>query len=95
MHYRHFYYNANDDWILYRQKHLEGFPATHGRKGKREVEGRLTCELAWKLNKDKLIRMAYKNTFNALAATAELFWDLATEEANRKVKDDSTTNRTV
>ena len=55
----------------------------------------ITCAMAWKLNKDKLIRMAYKNTFNALAATAELFWDLATEEANRKVKDDSTTNRTV
>ena len=52
-------------------------------------------ELAWKENKDKLIRMAYRNTFNALAATAELFWDLATEEANRKGINDSTTDRTA
>lgn len=51
--------------------------------------------MAWELNRDRLNKIAYKNTFNALAITAELFWDLATEEANRKVKNDSTTNRTV
>jgi len=52
-------------------------------------------ELAWKENKDKLIRMAYRNTFNALKATAELFWELATEAAKREVKDDSPTDRTT
>jgi len=44
----------------------------------------LTCAMAWKLNRDTLQRKASINTFNALAITAELFWDLATEEANRK-----------
>jgi len=48
--------------------------------------------MAWKLNRDKLIRMANRNTFNALAIAFETGWDLATEEAK---KDDSKTNRTV
>jgi len=52
---------------------------------------KLTCEMAWELNRDRLVKMAYKNTFNALATTAELFWILATEEAK---KDDRKTNTT-
>ena len=59
------------------------------------MEEKLTYEEAWKLHRDRLVRLAYKNTFNALAAAAELFWDLATNESKRKVKDDSTTDRTV
>ena len=52
------------------------------------MEERLTCELAWKLNREKLIQMANQNTFNALATAFELAWDLATEVK----KDDSPTN---
>jgi len=47
------------------------------------VEERLTCQEAWKLNKDKLIKMACKNTFIALATAFELAWTLATEEAKK------------
>ena len=54
------------------------------------MEERLTCEMAWKLNREMLIRMANRNTFLALATAFEAGWDLAME-----AKDDSTTNRTV
>jgi len=54
------------------------------------MEEKLTCELAWKLNREKLIKMANRNTFLALATAFELGWDLAME-----AKNDSTTNRTV
>jgi len=54
MRYRHFCYNADDYRIKYAKKYMEGFPAKNGRKGKREVEERLTCQEAWKLNKDKM-----------------------------------------
>ena len=47
----------------------------------------LTCEMAWKLNRDKLINKANHNTFNALATAFEIGWNLATEEANRKQSD--------
>ena len=67
----------------------------HFRTGRLSMTHQDAYELAWKENKDKLIRMAYKNTFNALALAAELFWNLATEEAKREVKDDSKTDTTV
>ena len=47
----------------------------------------LTCSMAWKLNRDKLINKAQHNTFNALAIAFETAWDLATDEANRKRDD--------
>jgi len=40
---------------------------------------KLTCSMAWKLNREKLIKMANQNTFNALATAFELAWKLATE----------------
>ena len=42
------------------------------------MEERLDCELAWKLNREKLIKMADRNTFLALATAFGLAWDLAT-----------------
>jgi len=39
----------------------------------------LTCEMAWKLNRENLIRMANRNTFQALATAFETAWELATE----------------
>ena len=52
---------------------------------------RLSCEEAWKLNRENLIRMANKNTFLALATAFETGWDLATEAK----KDDRETDTTV
>ena len=52
---------------------------------------KLTCSMAWKLNREKLIKLANQNMFNALATAFELAWDLATEEAK---KDDRKTNTT-
>jgi len=34
---------------------------------------KLTCEMAWKLNREKLIRIANRNTFQALAIAIEDF----------------------
>ena len=44
---------------------------------------KLTCSMAWKLNREKLIQMANQNTFNALATAFEAGWNLATEEAKK------------
>jgi len=49
---------------------------------------RLTCSMAWTLNRDSLINKAQHNTFNALAIAFETAWNLATEEAERKKADD-------
>jgi len=49
------------------------------------MEETISCERAWELNRDRLVKMAYINTFNALAITAELFWNLATEKAKKNV----------
>jgi len=43
--------------------------------------------MAWELNRARLYRKAGINTFNALAEAAELFWNLASEEAKRKIED--------
>ena len=53
---------------------------------------RLSCEEAWKLNRENLIRMANRNTFLALATAFETGWDLATEGAK---KNDGTTDSPV
>lgn len=48
--------------------------------------------MAWKLNREKLIRIANRNTFQALATAFETGWDLATEGAK---KNDGTTDSPV
>jgi len=45
---------------------------------------KMTCEMAWKLNREKLIRLANRNTFQALATAFETGWDLATDEEAKK-----------
>jgi len=42
-------------------------------------EKMLTCERAWELNRDRLIKMAYRNTFNTVKEAFETGWNLAVE----------------
>ena len=43
------------------------------------AEEELTCEMAWKLHREKLIKIAGHNTFQALATAFETAWKLASK----------------